>query len=61
VDCVELSQAALKWLCSADATYRSLFEKRMSRLAAGDRSYAMSKRLKHGEYPIYETKHDSGQ
>eukprot|EP01034_Spumella_vulgaris_P045773 gene45773-biopygen38958 len=33
----------------------------MKRLAEGDRSYAMSKRLKGCVYPVYETKLDSGQ
>jgi hypothetical protein len=58
---IELSQAALKWFSGADGTYQHLFQSRLTSLADGYRSYALSKRLKHCSFPMYETKLDSGQ
>ena len=61
MDAVELSQAAMRWLDRADEAYRAMFYQRVTRLAQGDRSYALSKRLKHCEYEICESKLDAGQ
>jgi hypothetical protein len=60
-DTIELSQSTLKWLDKADGKYRKLFCRRLEQLASGERSYALSKRLKHCQHPIYETKLDAGQ
>eukprot|EP01032_Pedospumella_encystans_P029365 gene29365-33162_t len=61
VDAVELSQAVVRWLDKADETYRAIFHKKVTRLAQGSRSYALSKRLKGCEYYICESKLDAGQ
>lgn len=61
VAAVEYSQSVDRWLDKADAAYRSMFYKRVARLAEGSRSYALSKCLKHCEFPICETKLDAGQ
>ena len=61
VDAVELSQAVVRWLDKADETYRAMFHKKVTRLAQGSRSYALSKRLKGCEYYICESKLDAGQ
>ena len=61
VDAVELSQAVVRWLDKADETYRAMFHKKVTRLAQGSRSYALSKRIKGCEYPICESKLDAGQ
>ncbi len=58
---IELSSHVLKWLEATDKHYRAMFVSRMERLAAGDRSYALSKRLQHCGCPIHETKLDKGQ
>ena len=57
---VELAYNTYTWLEAADATYKHMCLKRLIRLAKGDRSYAMSKRLKHIDTPIFETKLDKG-
>lgn len=62
MDAVELSQSVMRWLDRADAEYRAMFHKKVVLLAQGNRTYALSKRLKHCcEVPIYETKLDAGQ
>ena len=57
---IEFTSAAIKWLESTDTKYLNMFIQRVSRLANGDQSYALSKRLKHCKSPIYESKLDSG-
>jgi hypothetical protein len=57
---IELSSSALKWFEFADLSLREIFLKRVTQLADGQRSYALSKRLKHCSYPVYETKLDKG-
>jgi len=61
VDAVELSQAVVRWLDKADETYRAMFHKKVTRLAQGSRSFALSKRLKGCEYYICESRLDAGQ
>jgi hypothetical protein len=58
---MNLSQSAVKWLDSADSRYKQMFQSKIQRLADGDRSYALSKRLKGCSYPVYEAKLDAGQ
>uniref|UniRef100_A0A7S3MCI7 DNA helicase n=1 Tax=Spumella elongata TaxID=89044 RepID=A0A7S3MCI7_9STRA len=58
---VELSISVKKWLERQDERYRVMFQNRITQLAAGQRSYALSKRLKHCSFPVYETKLDAGQ
>ena len=58
---IEFTQAVVRWLERADAKYRALFCKRIEQLADGERSYALSKPLRHCTYPMFETKLDSGQ
>ena len=58
---VDLSQSVKKWLEKADEKYRNIFKRRIYQLATGQRSYALSKKLKHINMPIYETKLDVGQ
>ncbi len=61
LDHIELSQSVVKWLGRADARYRAMFQSRIARLAEGDRSYSLSKRLQHCHFPVFETKLDDGQ
>jgi hypothetical protein len=58
---VDLSIAVKKWLEKTDDQYREMFQRRVLQLASGQRSYALSKRLKHCSVPVYETKLDKGQ
>jgi hypothetical protein len=58
---VDLSIAVKKWLEKTDDQYRNMFQRRVLQLASGQRSYALSKRLKHCSVPVYETKLDKGQ
>jgi hypothetical protein len=51
----------MRWLDRADAEYRAMFHKKVALLAQGNRTYALSKRLKHCAVPIFETKLDAGQ
>jgi hypothetical protein len=53
---VEVSASVAKWLSKADALFQQIFMARTAQLAAGDRSYALSKRLQGCEYPMFETK-----
>jgi hypothetical protein len=61
MDAVELSQSVMRWLDRADAEYLAMFHKKVALLAQGNRTYALSKRLKHCAVPIFETKLDAGQ
>jgi len=61
-----LSDSVLRWVRAMQGSpYVEMFEQRMRRLAEGDRSYCLSKPLKHaklvGSYVLYETKLDKGQ
>ena len=58
---VDFTQSTLKWLEGADQRYRAMFQSRVAQLAEGDRSYALSKRLRGCDYPVFETKLDAGQ
>jgi hypothetical protein len=58
---IELSSQVLKWMSCADPVLRGFFFDRVARLANGERSYALSKRLKHCAYPVFETKLDRGE
>lgn len=60
LDAIELSSTVVKWLASADHSYRVLFQKKIALLAEGNRSYALSKRLQGCVYPVFETKLDDG-
>jgi hypothetical protein len=60
-DNVELAQSAIKWLSTADTSYRMLFQQKIAQLTEGERSYGLSKRLRHaGTWPIFQTKLDKG-
>ena len=61
LNAIEFTQAVARWLERADAKYRALFCKRVEQLADGQRSYALSKPLRHCVYPVFETKLDAGQ
>ena len=61
LNAIEFTQAVARWLERADAKYRALFCKRIEQLADGQRSYALSKPLRHCVYPVFETKLDAGQ
>ena len=58
---IEFTQAVARWLERADAKYRALFCRRIEQVADGQRSYALSKPLRHCDYPVFETKLDAGQ
>ena len=53
---VEMSKSVLKWLGVATPEYHDTFWKRIDRLASGDRTYALAKRLQGSESLIYESK-----
>ncbi len=61
VEFVLITESVTKWIDRADGRYREIFSQRMVQLAAGERSYTLSKGLKGCENPIFETKLDDGQ
>ena len=61
LNAIEFTQAVARWLERADAKYRALFCRRIEQLADGQRSYALSKPLRHCVYPVFETKLDAGK
>ena len=58
---VEFTETVMKWLHNADTRYRVMFSNRIERLAQGERSYMLAKRLKGCNNPVFETKLDAGQ
>lgn len=58
---VEFTETVMKWLQNADSRYRIMFSDRIERLAQGERSYMLAKRLKGCTSPVFETKLDSAQ
>jgi hypothetical protein len=58
---VEFTETVMKWLQNADSRYREMFSDRIERLAQGERSYMLAKRLKGCTSPVFETKLDAGQ
>jgi hypothetical protein len=56
LDVIEFSPLAMKWIERADEKGREMLLMRIKRLAEGRRSYALSKRLKSTQNPIYEAK-----
>ena len=58
---VEFTETVMKWLQNADSRYRIMFSDRVERLAQGERSYMLCKRLKGCTSPVFETKLDSAQ
>lgn len=58
---VEFTETVMKWLQNADSRYRIMFSDRIERLAQGERSYMLAKRLKGCNSPVFETKLDRGQ
>ena len=61
IDSIELTQSVVKWLEKADSKYRDMFRRVVEKLANGERSYALSKRLSHCIHPVFEAKLDAGQ
>mmetsp|Transcript_7774 Transcript_7774/g.14971 ORF Transcript_7774/g.14971 Transcript_7774/m.14971 type:complete len:2434 (+) Transcript_7774:1-7302(+) len=57
---VLLSRSSLRMIRRFGGRYWTMFWNRVVRLSSGDRSYAMSKALKHTKRTIFETKLDSG-
>ncbi len=56
---VLLTAAALRWLRTADKSLTDMAEKKLERLACGDRSYAMAKALRGtSAVTVFETKLD---
>ena len=58
---VEFTETVMKWLQNADSRYREMFSDRIERLAQGERSYMLAKRLKGCSSPVFEAKLDAGQ
>jgi hypothetical protein len=56
LDIIEFAPLTMKWLERADRKGREMLLRRVKRLAEGQRSYALSKRLQSTQNPIYEAK-----